>query len=410
MSTIDPSRLYTQLQNTGLANKDSPLYQLIRELIGTISKINIDVNGLLIPSGSGTPSSTSGIIQQLQGFFDIDGGSYYQGDDNGLMIGPPGIPGLDGPMVPYHILPAEIFTVPLYKQALFAMNILNEGMLVVDGFLIEVDRSGSGGSGTPGIDGLSGPPGLNGEDGYDNDNWLLGVSTETTREITITTTGNIDNLDFGNANLIRMNNASLSTIQGLKAGKSGQLVTIVSIGAGQVNIANQNTNSLAGNRFITFVTSAPTPLAPGAGAIVCKYDGTTERWRLISHNQGAVITPTFAAGDFTASSGSWSVDSGDVSSCAYYLTGKVLLVIFQIDATSVSATPAQLIIGNGAWGGFTAPVIAYSVGHVYDGGVFKAANCFVSGSGFYFTKLDGVAFATSVNGTYARQSASFAIT
>jgi hypothetical protein len=108
--------------------------------------------------------------------------------------------------------------------------------------------------------------------------------------ITITTTGNIDDLDFNNASLIRMNNASLSTIRGLKAGINGQQVIILSIGAGQVNLAHQNTSSVATNRLINFVTSGITPLAAGKGTSTYEYDATTGRWRLISHCQGSPIT------------------------------------------------------------------------------------------------------------------------
>lgn len=56
-------------------------------------------------------------------------------------MGPPGLRGIDGVngMVPYYIAPTESFNIPEYKQALFAMNIDNEGILEIDGFLIEVD-------------------------------------------------------------------------------------------------------------------------------------------------------------------------------------------------------------------------------------------------------------------------------
>lgn len=40
--------------------------------------------------------------------------------------------------VPYHIFTGEVFTVPLYKQALSAMTIVVDGTLDVSGFLIEV--------------------------------------------------------------------------------------------------------------------------------------------------------------------------------------------------------------------------------------------------------------------------------
>src|ERR1035437_5764017 len=84
-------------------------------------------------------------------------------------------------------------------------------------------------------------------------------------EFTVTTTGNIDDLDFSNASTIRMNNASLTTIRGLKAGVAGQQVTIVSVGTGKVDLAHANTGSGAVNRLLNYITSAATPLAPGSG-------------------------------------------------------------------------------------------------------------------------------------------------
>jgi hypothetical protein len=45
----------------------------------------------------------------------------------------------DTGMVPYYIPVNESFTVPLYKQALFAHSIVMDGPLYVDGILIQVD-------------------------------------------------------------------------------------------------------------------------------------------------------------------------------------------------------------------------------------------------------------------------------
>jgi hypothetical protein len=97
---------------------------------------------------------------------------------------------------------------------------------------------------------------------------------------TFTTTGNIDNLDFQHARYIRANNATLATIRGLVAGYyDGQVVTIVSIGAGQVNLSHQNTNSTAANRIIT--NNANThAYAAGTGTVTLQYDLTTARWRV----------------------------------------------------------------------------------------------------------------------------------
>ncbi len=41
-------------------------------------------------------------------------------------------------MVPYYIAPGDTFTVPLYKQAPYVMEIDNDGTLIVDGYLLEV--------------------------------------------------------------------------------------------------------------------------------------------------------------------------------------------------------------------------------------------------------------------------------
>lgn len=160
--------------------------------------------------------------------------------------------------------------------------------------------------------------------------------TETTK----TTTGNIDNLDFSNADIIRMNNASDATIRGLAAGVSGQKVTIVSIGAGHVYLAHQNTNSSAENRLINFVTSGNTPLAAGVGSAILQYDGTTLRWRLVSHDMGAYISPGFSAGDFTANgSMTYTVDSGvGFITYTYYIFARTMVLTWYIVGT-IGGTP-----------------------------------------------------------------------
>lgn len=193
---------------------------------------------------------------------------------------------------------------------------------------------------------------------------------------TITTTGTIDNLDFSNADLIRMNNASLATIRGLQAGTDAQRVTIVSVGAGQVDFANQDSGSTAANRLINFATSCLTSLAAGSGAATYQYDATTARWRLVSHDQGAFISPAYDATNFTASAGTWTVDAGDVVTFAYYLTGRLLCVIFDLVTTSVSNAGVILRIAmpNGA----TSAVDQYGFQRAGDGGAATTAGLYRS--------------------------------
>jgi hypothetical protein len=60
---------------------------------------------------------------------------------------------------------------------------------------------------------------------------------------------------------------------------------------------------------------------------------------------GIWTTPAYNAANFTASSGTWTVDSGDVGTLAYTITGaKMMTVVFIIQGTDVSATPGTLIM------------------------------------------------------------------
>jgi hypothetical protein len=298
---MDPSRLYTQLLNTGLQNKDNPLYQLIYQLIGALVKLNSDA------SSSGSFSSGSTIINPttvlgLIGVAGNDGESSFipgpqgnRGADGNAIIGLDGQDGLDG------------ITIPGMQGPCGPMGIMGPfGVDGIDGDTIVI----------PGPTGATGPAGANGLSSVQmliqseiESLGIMGISDKLTTEITLTTTGNIDDLDFGNASIIRMNNATISTIRGLKAGAAGQRITIVSIGAGDVHFSNENAGSTASYRLINFVTSCTTPLAAGKGAATYQYDVTTNRWRLVSHNQGATITVAFDAANFTSTGGgtAWTV-------------------------------------------------------------------------------------------------------
>lgn len=131
---IDSSRLLSQLLISGLQTDNQPLYQLIRDLIKNQALLEA-----LIGSGSGSGSGGGGgivnVTNVIQQIISSDG------DSGGDAISIPGAAGEDGVngMVPYFIATGEVFTVPEFKQALFSINIDNEGILEVDGFLIEVD-------------------------------------------------------------------------------------------------------------------------------------------------------------------------------------------------------------------------------------------------------------------------------
>lgn len=148
-------------------------------------------------------------------------------------------------------------------------------------------------------------------DGYD------AVSFSILGEDTVTTTGNIDDYDFGTASIIRMNNSSLSTIRGLKAGVAGQRLTIISVGSAQVDINDEDANSTAANRIITSC-SATISLYQGKGSVSLMYDATTARWRVEDHNQGDYIAYTPVMTTYPSD----SITLGNGTIIGYYLRKK----------------------------------------------------------------------------------------
>jgi len=236
--------------------------------------------------------------------------------------------------------------------------------------------------------------------------------TLTPTEFTTTTTGNIDDLNFSNADIIRMNNATVSTIRGLVAGTAGQVVTIVSIGAGEVDFAHQNTNSAVANRLINYVTSGVTPLAAGVGTAIYQYDGTTARWRLVAHQQGAAIAVPYSAGDYTASASmTWTVEAGDVATNAFFLNGRQLTVIYFISTTTVGGvldSQLRIAIPNG----YTIATSQLTPSQSIDNGTaltgLLSANTAVSTTKILvFRDFAGANWVAATNATHVRGSLTF---
>lgn len=405
-------RLAFPLTASQVENIDSMFETLFKAIRNGALAIDVtQINGILPIAKGGTNASSFGNRQVI--FFDgtrLTGDSGFQfsnntlttpaivtqtvgqfalrcddGDDGFTVPGPAGATGATGPMGPLG-LPGD------------------------DGDPGWPGPTGPAGTdGTAGLQGPIGPPGSAGDDG--DPGWpgppgatgAAGAGSAPT-EFTFTTTGNIDDLDFSNANIIRANNASLATIRGLKAGTTGQQVTIVSIGAGQVDLSHQDTgDGTAASRLINYTTSSKTSLAAGVGAATYQYDGTTSRWRLVSHDQGAFITSAFNAANFTGSSGTWVVESGDVKTCAYYLSGRQLTVNMWIDTTTVTGAPVELHISNAAYGNFTV-AISESLAYLYDGGNASGLVATNPANGAYiaFGRLDGVGFTAATNLVYSR--------
>ena len=110
---------------------------------------------------------------------------------------------------------------------------------------------------------------------------------------------------------------------------------------------------------LTLTSASAAALNASAGGITL---GSTIKERGRSVPLGEWTAVAFNAGDFTAASGNWTVDSGDVTLFRYTLIGKTMIVSIYVQNTDVSATPSYLAVLIP--GGFTAAntTMAFGVG------------------------------------------------
>lgn len=73
--SFDPSRLYAALLNTGLQQKDNPLYQVIHDIIGSFSTIARQTNSIISTGGFTGPAGATG-IQGMAGTDGLDGDDF----------------------------------------------------------------------------------------------------------------------------------------------------------------------------------------------------------------------------------------------------------------------------------------------------------------------------------------------
>jgi hypothetical protein len=233
---------------------------------------------------------------------------------------------------------------------------------------------------------------------------------ETVTVLTTTSTGTQNNFNPGtltSLNVLRCNNATLLTLTGLSNNGAtpadGTMVWIESVGAGQVDIANQAAGSTAALRVINGVTGTIS-LAAGVGRALLCFDATTQRWRALEHVQGATITPAFSAGNFTASGFmTWTVDPADVAAYNYYLNGRMLTLTVWLATTSIGGTVAGQTPAIAVPGGFTPardsiqPALQY-----VDNGVTQTDGYVQVPGGFaqvFLNKFGGASWTPSVNNT-----------
>lgn len=202
--------------------------------------------------------------------------------------------------------------------------------------------------------------------------------------------------------LIEWNGAADIALTGLAGGVAGQMVTIKNVTTTKIaTFAHASGSSSAANRFTNYATVGLTPIAAG-GTITYQHDGTN--WQIVDHEQGAWITPAYAGGTYTAGGGTWTVDSGDVTSHKYRLNGRTLTFAVRIDTSSVASNAGgDLRVGLPA--GFTSNESGQDAAVVFDNAVISDVGVASVTVGITYVAVFLKAFgnwANSTNNTYLR--------
>lgn len=155
-----------------------------------------------------------------------------------------------------------------------------------------------------------------------------------------------------------------------------------------------------GTGNIKLIGSTDYAMSDAASALLLRYDGTN--WLEIARSALATVTvtwatPTYASGDYTSDVGSWTVESGDVSSFRYAQIGKVMFISLRLSGTTVAGSPQTLKvkIPNSK----VAASSAFTFARITNNGTTVAGYCAVSASGttIGIGKIDDAAFTNETN-------------
>ncbi len=184
-------------------------------------------------------------------------------------------------------------------------------------------------------------------------------------QVDITTTGTLNDHDPGVLS-VRCNNATALVVSGRVPRFDGEIAVYENVGSSTLKFTNQDAGSLAANRFIL---SAAAQWIGAHGAIGFRYDGTSDRWRVLFVNPGTPISliPSFNAAEWTASTGTWTVASGNLTTETMTQRGKLLRYSVFVSGTTTSATPATL--RRTIPGGFTSARSERMMGESINSGV-----------------------------------------
>lgn len=198
---------------------------------------------------------------------------------------------------------------------------------------------------------------------------------------------------------IAWSGASNATFTGLSSSgiTTGTIVFFKNTGSKIAFFSHLSGSSSAANQFVNIVTSGATPVGPG-GVIAFLFNGTN--WSLLLHHQGSWINVTYTSTDYTADTGAWTVDSGDVTTYKYFLIGNqaVFQCLFQTTTTTSTPTRIFALMPNGWTCSAIVSVPAQTLGGISPNEpAIIQVNSSISTSKIAFLRLSVVAWPTVTN-------------
>jgi hypothetical protein len=144
------------------------------------------------------------------------------------------------------------------------------------------------------------------------------------------TTGTSNNVNFGDASLVRLTGASAQTITGIANGRDGYILNVINAGANAATISNNSGSSLAANRIITG-SGADFSLTSG-NSVQLIYDSGASLWRINTSGSGVSAVGT--------------IDSQTKSADGAVIVGNSLIL-----QTADASFPGLVSTGTQTWAG-----------------------------------------------------------
>ncbi|HYM22528.1 MAG TPA: hypothetical protein VEU08_04955 [Vicinamibacterales bacterium] len=173
---------------------------------------------------------------------------------------------------------------------------------------------------------------------------------------TLTTTGAQNDWDIDTAagvtvGVLRCNNGTALTINGIKAPASARVLILQSCGAGTITLKHQNAGSTAANRLITG-SGYDVILTAGVGCVVLVYDGQSSRWRVVGQSSDTLAPASAQStpGNPVGTTNAAGLMMGLAGSITPQYSGRMLLIISGTISNNTASDGAKVQARYGTGG------------------------------------------------------------